>query len=223
MQFSNWLTTLGQAEILVPLTFTLALWLLASRQPESGWRWIAGLRLAGLLTLASKIAFIGWGIGSAEFDFTGFSGHAMLSAASYPLLFRMLFTAGVSTGAGMPGIKANSWLGVGTGYAIAAGIAVSRVVVGAHSPAESLAGFALGAAVSASVLWRPWQNSISISRPAQATVLLYLLILPGLAPQSHSHRWITALTLQLADHARPFTRADLHREPSKQSPAAGYN
>lgn len=211
MPLTNWLTTFGQAEILLPLTLAISLWLLAGRQREYGRRWLAGLRLAGLLTLLSKIAFIGWGIGSATLDFTGFSGHAMLSAATYPLLFPLLFTNSGRRPLSANDQRACRWLAIGAGYALAGGVAVSRVAIGAHSPAESLTGFALGAAVSASVLWQPWHWSGNASRPAQALLLLALLLMPGVAPASRSHQWITALTLQLSDHTRPFTRADLQR------------
>ena len=40
---------------------------------------------ASLVVLVSKLAFLGWGIGSARLNFTGFSGHTMLSAAVWPV------------------------------------------------------------------------------------------------------------------------------------------
>lgn len=52
--------------------------------------WLVGLGLASLATTASKVAFMGWGIGLPEIDFTGISGHTMLAMAVYPLLFATL-------------------------------------------------------------------------------------------------------------------------------------
>ena len=41
-------------------------------------------------TTASKVAFIGWGLGLSALDFTGISGHAMIASAVYPLLLGTL-------------------------------------------------------------------------------------------------------------------------------------
>ena len=53
-------------------------------------RWMVGLAPAALITLATKLAFIDWGIGWTAMDFTGVSGHTMCVAAIYPILFLAL-------------------------------------------------------------------------------------------------------------------------------------
>ncbi len=82
------LTRLGEAPILLPAAM-LALWALsrhaAGRRLALGW--LGSLGSAVFLTTATKVAFIGWGLGWPAIDFTGISGHAMFAAAVYPLLF----------------------------------------------------------------------------------------------------------------------------------------
>src|SRR5437868_4928886 len=88
-----WITRFGEMGIVLPLVAALALWILLSARslrPVMGW--LLPLGLAILLTSLSKIAFIGWGLGIAALDFTGFSGHAMFSAAIYPVLAYTLAT-----------------------------------------------------------------------------------------------------------------------------------
>ena len=57
-----------------------------------GWLLLLGAAI-GVVTV-TKLAFLGWGVGIRELDFTGVSGHAMLSTAVYPVaLFLMLLPA----------------------------------------------------------------------------------------------------------------------------------
>jgi hypothetical protein len=81
------ITRLGEAQILLPVALlaTLPLWRRPGARPLAI-RWVALLSLAVLVTTASRVAFIGWGIGWAELDFTGISCHAMFATAVYPLL-----------------------------------------------------------------------------------------------------------------------------------------
>jgi len=43
--------------------------------------------ITGAIVSASKLAFMGWGIGIRELDFTGFSGHSALFAAFWPIFY----------------------------------------------------------------------------------------------------------------------------------------
>ena len=82
-----WITRFGERGIVVPLAVALTLWMLAtSRAVRPLMLWLVPLCLAVGLTGLSKIAFIGWGLGIAAIDFTGLSGHAMFSAAIYPVV-----------------------------------------------------------------------------------------------------------------------------------------
>jgi hypothetical protein len=82
----NRFTNLGDLAVMLPLAATIAIWLAAQKQFASSLRWLLAFGSAGLLVAISKIAFIGWGIGSRDFDFTGISGHTMLATATLPVL-----------------------------------------------------------------------------------------------------------------------------------------
>ena len=89
--FWHLVTRLGESGIVLPVAITAAIWLLVdSREPRSAWFWLVPLGVAASITTVTKLAFLGWGIGSATFNFTGISGHAMFSAAIYPVLLRIL-------------------------------------------------------------------------------------------------------------------------------------
>ena len=87
--FQYWplLTRLGEMQLLVPAA-CVAIWRMhreADARPLAAW-WLLALAVATLITTASKVAFIGWGVGSASLNFTGISGHAMFAGAIFPVL-----------------------------------------------------------------------------------------------------------------------------------------
>ncbi len=197
------ITRLGEATLLLPMAAALSLWLLWRRH---AWplvpSWFAAMAAAALLTLVTKLAFIGWGIGSARLDFTGISGHAMCAAAVLPPLLG--FTA---SQAARPW-PLLAWL---LGVALAALVAVSRLAIDVHSPSEVLAGFALGMAVSAAmaaaVRWRRRPPSAPLWLPA--LMLLWFTGTPATAPAVDTHGAVTRLALVLSGRDQPYTRAEL--------------
>lgn len=220
MFFWHLVTRLGEAQILLPAAMLAAV---SCAMRHRSWRtacwWLVLLASATLLTLASKLAFIGWGLGWAELDFTGVSGHTMLAAALYPLLLAALIPA--RTPAGRRCV-------VGLGIGLALLIGVSRVVVGVHSWSEVLAGLALGAMVTAAVMvGRPAARersglSSSAGSPMGA-LLMPLLIAAWLtvtfasAPLFSSHAVVTRLSLTLAGHATAHTRAGMLRAMERRN------
>ena len=208
---SQWLSRFGEAGIVVPVAVALALWLLvAARSPRLASSWLLPLALAVAVTTASKIAFLGWGIGIAALDFTGFSGHAMFAAAIYPMLAHALSASWRERGQ-----RRAAAFAVLTGYAFAAAIAATRVRLGAHSVSEAAAGFLLGALASGSALWL-----IGAARhrvPALWVALGlggWLAVAPIQAAPSQTHRMVTRLALELSGRSTPFRREDLHRPPA---------
>ncbi|MBP6898330.1 MAG: phosphatase PAP2 family protein [Pseudacidovorax sp.] len=192
-------TRLGEAQLLLP---AMALALLAlARRPESralAGTWLATTALAALLTTATKLAFIGWGLGLASLDFTGISGHAMFSAAILPPLLVVLAQTL------RPHARVRS--GWALGLALAAMVAVSRVAVGAHSWSEVIAGFALGTA--ASVLARlagPLPRTPFARWPAVA-LLACVPLAVAWAPPSRTHDWVTQLALTASGRTTPHLR-----------------
>lgn len=209
------LTRLGEAQILFPLALVAAVWLwLKAGQAELARRWLICLSFTTALTTASKLAFIGWGWGWASLDFTGISGHAMVSGATLPML---VWAALLGRG------QVLQYRGVVCAFGLAALIAYSRLEVGAHSTSEAVAGFALGALASLMTLPPAPQRPVAAPLWLPVGVLCMLLLLPLNAPTSRSHDWVTQLSLQLSGRVLAFQRRDLHRPPSsqqQQQPAA---
>ena len=209
---SHWLGRFGEAGIVLPLALALALLLcVASRSPRPASSWLVPLGVAALITTVSKVAFIGWGVGIASIDFTGFSGHAMFAAAIYPMLAHAITGSERSRAAALALVCA---------YFFAALIAAARVSVGAHSVSEATLGFAVGAAASASALWlarhaRQRLPALWVSLGLAG----WLIVMPIQAAPSQTHGMVTRLALELSGHSVPFTREDLHRAAATPLPA----
>jgi hypothetical protein len=210
------ITRLGEAQILGPAALLAALALL--RRPGArplATRWMTLLSLAVFVTTASKVAFIGWGIGSAELDFTGISGHAMFAAAIYPVLLATL------TGAASPAAR---WFAVVAGIALALLIGISRLVLGAHSPSEVFAGWLVGGAASVIALTMEVHAPGRVGVVIPVVVALWLVLMPVQAPASGTHTMVTRLALALSGHKTPYTRgAMLHELRRRQRDAHGVS
>ena len=204
------ITRLGEAQLLLPAFAAMLCWLAARlRARRSAVVWLAAVGAAALLTTASKVGFIGWGIGYAPWDFTGVSGHAMFAAAVLPLLTSAAFAAASSRGRAFA---------IVFGYLLAGVIAWSRVEVHAHSVSECWAGWLLGSLASSLAL-----HFAPPPAGRRAPLLLSGLLAAGLlvgvaeAPPSRTHDAVTALTLWLSGHAAPYTRDMLHRPRAVRS------
>ncbi len=199
--FWCWISRFGQAEVALPCVLAMVLWMSWSRVRYQAGVWLVLLSLAAVVTVATKLAFMGWGVGIASLDFTGISGHATLSAAIWPVLLSIL-------AARLQPAWQRAALVCGIGMAFL--VACSRLALGAHSPAEVLAGFLLGSLVSGVVLRRfprpPAPRWLSL------VLLLWLIVVPVHAPLPHAQGMISHLALRLSGHAQPFTRAHLRRQ-----------
>jgi len=202
------ITRLGEAQVLLPAMLAMALWLVhRSGATRVATLWLAFTGGATLLTTATKVAFIGWGVGFAPLNFTGISGHSMFAAAILPVLVR----AGAST-------ADDHWHrpALLIGYLLAVVVMVSRVATGAHSWSEALTGFALGGLASAAVLGYAAMPHTPLPRTLLAGVALWLVITPAGAPPSQTHDWVTRLSLTVSGHTKPYTRRDMWRNYRKQ-------
>lgn len=198
----NGITALGGMGVMAPAAAAIALWLAAGHCWRLALKWCALFGAGMALVVATKVAFIGWGIGIYSVQFAGFSGHAMRAAAIFPVaLFVLLKNASA------PRRRA----GVAAGAAGAALIAASRVVVHAHPVSEALSGALLGFAV-ALVLFCHVRGAreLTMNRPLVALSLCALLFTPTLAPVP-TEQWMTQLALFASGHAQPFTHADWAR------------
>jgi membrane-associated phospholipid phosphatase len=200
LPFHIWysITSLGGAGLTLPLAIAIALWLALgySWRMAAGWLLLLGAAI-GVVTV-TKLAFLGWGVGVRELDFTGVSGHAMLSTAVYPVaLFLMLLPA-------RPALRL-----VGVLIGLAAGIAVglSRVVLDAHSPSEAITGCIVGALTALMFVRWSWDAEPGRLSAVPVTVSLVMLFVGLHGVHVPTQRWVTHIALKVSGHDRPFIRA----------------
>jgi len=207
-------TRLGEAQILLPAFVAGALWLALARPAgargrlaqgnahahdhparRSAWRWMAAIVATTAVTTASKVAFLGFGVGIAAIDFTGFSGHSMYATAILPVLVAIV--AG--------------WRGAIVGFLLAMLITYSRVLLNAHSWSEAVAGLLLGAAAAGWTLADYLAHPGAVRAPWWLPLLLatWLTLLPMRAPPSRTHSLVVAISLKLSGRSRPYTRFEL--------------
>jgi membrane-associated phospholipid phosphatase len=129
------LTEFGDLAVLLPLAATILLWLLLSGARQAALWWLAALVLCigGIGLLKIYLAAC-----TTSGDLRSPSGHAGFSALVYGAL------------AASFAIRAEArWrrlLTVGAGLLVIAAIAVSRLVLGAHTPIEDVIGLLIGGA-----------------------------------------------------------------------------
>jgi membrane-associated phospholipid phosphatase len=197
------ITRFGEVQNLLPAALWVCLALVRSEATRPlAYRWLFWLALVSLVDIASKIVFIGWGVGLASWNFTGFSGHAMYSAAIYPLL---LVTLAARLGSG--------WrrLALAAGFLLAAVVGVSRVMVDAHSVSEVVLGLLLGAVVTLRVIAKPGLHRVTWRLHVPVLLAVWMVLAPLVAPPMPTHWMVTRLALQLSGRVHPYTRLDLRR------------
>src|SRR5690606_16724813 len=90
------ITFMGDSIVTLPIAAAIAIWLLAAGAWRAALAWCVMFGTSLTLVAATKIAFIGWGIGIPGLDFTGISGHAMRACAVLPVAaFLLLRNAGL--------------------------------------------------------------------------------------------------------------------------------
>lgn len=206
------LTRLGESQILLPAALLTMLVLVASTQTRRlALRWMALIIAATVITTASKIAFIGWGIGWAAIDYTGVSGHAMFATAIYPVLLVTFLTT--------PS-RGNHRLPAALGFALAFLVGVSRIEVSVHSWSEVLAGWAVGGAVSTAMLTAYQKPPLRIGAMVPVALLAWMAIMPFQLHASPAHALVTRLALSLSGNENPFTRSELMRRAALERPTS---
>ncbi len=192
------ITSVADTVVTLPAAATIAVWLGAGR----AWRmalWWCALFISGLaLVAATKIAFIGWGIGVSALDFMGMSGHAMRAIAVFPVIFYLVLQRSP---------RAVRISGVSLGILIGILVGVSRVVLDFHSMSEVLAGCAMGAVVSLGFIWiargmpRPYVNRWLIAFG------LFALLPTSYAKPAPTNLWMNAIALYLSGNEMPYDRS----------------
>ena len=200
----EFISRFGEAQILLPAMFAMLLWLVWQPRGRSlAGAWLLGTVVATGIVTASKVAFIGFELGFAPFDYTGFSGHSMFAAAILPVLLREVFGGQA---------REHATLATAAGYALALLIAVSRLKTGAHSIADVVLGSGIGMLASAWALRfepQPWARPPIWLAPTLAVSIALLSI--G-APPSTTHSLVTALAVNISGRAEPYTRPQMRHD-----------
>lgn len=193
------ISLLGSMAVMAPAGIVIAAWLVAGRRWRLALDWCLLFGAGMALVVATKVAFIGWGIGVGAVELAGFSGHAMRAGAIFPVAF---YVALKNAGA--------RWrqAGVALGVLCAVLVGISRLVLHVHSVSEVLTGGLLGLAVAGAFIWRARAvDEVVLSRGLVMLSLCALLFTLRAEPLPTEH-WMTRLALFLSGHERPFTRGD---------------
>ena len=206
------ITYFGDSMLLIPTAILIALILpWKSSDRRTVWLWLLAFGLAGLIVSVSKVLFMGFGIGSARFNFTGFSGHSALSATLWPVLLWLL-----------SGRLPAFWRGaaVTLGYMVPLLVGASRLVLLAHSKSEVASGLLLGFTLSTLFLIHQRNTQLkgfSVTQVSAALVVPLVIISHGrIAP---TQNLLAHFSAGIAGLEKPWTRADLlrQRQPGYQS------
>lgn len=199
------LTYFGDSMLLIPTAVIIALILpWKSDNRRTVWYWLLAFGLAGLLVSLSKILFLGFGIGSARFNFTGFSGHSAMSATLWPVMLWLV---------------SGRWpnplrlLAIGVGYFIPLMVGFSRLVIHAHSASEVATGLLLGFTLSSAFLLSQRRTALKgFSWPQVGAAFLVPLLLMGHGRIATTQQFLERFSADLAGLEKPFTRAALFRQ-----------
>lgn len=207
----SWLaiTRLAGLTVMAPAALAIAALLVLEGERRLAMWWCLLFTAALGLVTATKMAFIGWGIGIRPLDFTGASGHAMRAMAVAPVIFYLLLHK-----APHPVRVA----GVLAGFALGVMIGISRVVLHAHSVTEVVAGWLLGAIVSLGFIWMSGSLRQPAFNPARiAFGMTTVLAVTFHAQPAPTQIWLTKAALYMSGHDKPFVRPTL----PAPSPGAG--
>jgi membrane-associated phospholipid phosphatase len=198
------LTFFGDSMLLLPCSLILFIVLVVSSATRTaGWQWALIFGGAGGVVCASKLAFMGWGIGIESYDFTGFSGHSALAASIWPVFLWTL------TGRFSHAVRSMALV---AGLVLPLTIGLSRLAIQVHSPSEVVSGLVLGYLASTLFLWlqrgkpRPHLSWLRI-----ICALALPLALMGNRQPAPTQGLLEHIATALAHIERPYTRADLHK------------
>jgi len=192
------ITDFGDSAVMLPAALTLALWLAAGGAWRSTLAWLGVFGLGALLVVATKIAFLGWGLGIAELNFTGISGHTMLATS-------VTLTAIHLLSRGLPRLLRLAMLAAGQTAALSVGL--SRLALDAHSPSEVAAGLAIGGLVAGGFVLLTRRLPEPRLAPGVMVAALAAICLLMHGHQAGAQGMIEHLSLYLSGHGVPYTRA----------------
>jgi PAP2 superfamily len=194
----NWtaVTDLGDSAV-TPVALAIAAWLLAGRAWGSALAWLSLFGAGSFLVIGTQIAYAGWGVGVQQFDFTGISGHSM-SATS------VLAVAGCIIGSRFS--KAAALYAGSMGFCVGVLVGISRVILSDHSPAEVLAGCALGGSIALATIGVIRARPRMVAAPLIFALTILTLVFTLHGHRAPSHRFAVEVALYLSGRSAPFVR-----------------
>lgn len=194
------ITRLGDVTIMLLAALAIAAWLFAEDETQLALSWSLLFGTALAVVVATKMAFIGWGIGIRSIDFAGFSGHAMRAAAVLPVLFYLMLEKAPRV------LRA---IGAFCGLALGLVVGISRLAIHVHSPSEVIAGWLLGSAVSISFIWLAGSTLRKhVFSPLRIAVSLLALFTAPYVHPAPTQQWLTNITLYVSGHDEPYPRGE---------------
>lgn len=208
----NEITRFGDVTITSFAALAISAWLLAENENKLALCWSLLFAMGMAVVIATKMAFIGWGIGIRSIDFTGFSGHAMRATAVLPVLFYLMLEK-----APRPLRAFGAIFGLGFGIAVG----MSRIAVHAHSASEVIAGCLLGAAVSISFIWVAGTTLRKhVFNPVRVVLSALALVTAPYVHPAPTQQWLTSLTLYFSGYEEPFPRKEWQQLKPRLSAAS---
>jgi len=189
------LSGLGNLAVTTSLVLIIAVWLLTTHAWKMALIWCSLFGTAMIIVLITKIAFIGWGIGIESLDFTGISGHATRAAVVLPVLFYLALQ-----------IIGRPSLGAVIGIVLSCLVAVSRVMVDAHSISEAVAGCVFGCSISLIFIGLLKNALLPKSRWWLSSCLVVLLFISPMDKSIDTDPLVNRLALIISNHKIPVTR-----------------
>jgi len=193
------ITFFGESAFLLPCAVFLYVWLRWHGAARVARHWLVAFSVTAAVVLASKVAYIGWGIGSEAIDFTGFSGHSMMAASILPVLLYLAMPAS------RPGL---SLLGALAGVLMALAVGASRLALHAHSVSEVLSGLLLGFCVSLPFIMRHGVPRGPLTMLLATAALASMPVLPVGGLTGVTHNLVTEMALFLSGRERPYQRGE---------------
>ena len=204
----QWVSFFGDSTVLLPSAAAVFMVLFLRRPSRQiAWQWGLLFGITGAIVSASKLAFMGWGIGIRELDFTGFSGHTALSSAFWPIFLWLLCARGSVA------LRRTAMV---MGYLLAGLVGYSRLAIHAHSPSEVIAGLLLGACGSALFLLMQRNSSRAVDAQLSWGGVLSLIIIPvvllNTGTKAPTQSLLGQIAIAVGPLEKPFTRSDLHKQ-----------
>lgn len=195
---ASWMNVinLGDTGIMIPAVAAIATWLITGHAWRMALWWLIIFWAGFSLVVASKIAFLGWGLGIRLLDFKALSSHAMLSSSVAPVLFYLILQRA-------PIIVRVTGITLGVVFGVVMGFCL--VGFHFHTVSETIGGFVLGCFVSLGFIWM--SSSLTSPRPNFWLVpfaIFTFVCVWYIRPSTVAYLIVKAAALYLSGHDEPY-------------------